>query len=222
MARAPSDAEREPRRLHAGDVARQRRPPQGVAERGLGARACLSDASARAGMHEQRGAARLDALEHRAQLGDRLDARERAGRERDANAATCERTVDIVGVDTVQRDRPPHAERAAERERAVVVGIDQLERLLAWKPLDPERTRQAHERLVEPIELDELRAAGGLLALEVDHVWTLTDEIQDRQPILAANERQLAAISKRLHKRLGPKVLVYVDLHQISDQLYGD
>jgi hypothetical protein len=36
------------------------------------------------------------------------------------------------------------------------------------------------------------------------------------------HEWKLAPARERLHERLGPKVLVYIDFHQISDPVYGE
>ena len=78
----------------------------------------------------------LQAPEQRAQARNGLDAVERAGWERQPDAAAIQGAVDVVGIEAVERDRAPHAEGAAHRKRPVVVGIDQGDRLLAWKRLD--------------------------------------------------------------------------------------
>ncbi len=199
MARASGDQEREPGSLHAGDIAGKRRPPQGVAQRRL------PRATERAGtrlwsrMDEQRCAVRLQAREHRTQAGDSLDARERASRKRQADAPACERTIDVARVSAVQRDGPPHAEGVLERQRSLVVGVDQDKGLLAWKPLDPQRTREAHEGAIETVELNQGGAMGGGFTRQIDHVRTLARQVQHRQPTLTADERKLAARRKRLH-----------------------
>ena len=82
-------------------------------------------------MHEQRRAARLQARQQRAQARRSPRRRERAGGQRQPDAAALERPLDVVGVGAVERDRAPHAERPAERQRALVVGVDQRQRLLA-------------------------------------------------------------------------------------------
>jgi hypothetical protein len=40
--------------------------------------------------------------------------------------------------------------------------------------------------------------------------------------VLVSHERKLAPLGKRLNERLGPNVLVYIYLHQISDPVYGE
>ena len=174
-----------------------------------------------AGVDEQRRAATLQAREHRAQAREPLDAGERAGGQRDADAAAIERAVDVVGVGAVERERAPHAEGLAERERALVVGVEQRLRLRARERLDPERAREAHERAVEAVAAHELGPARGRLGGEIDHVGPLAREEQHGQPVLVAHERKLAALGERLHERLGPEMLVDIGLHRCSALLIG-
>ncbi len=107
-------------------------------------------------MHEQWRFAMLQAREHRAQRSDCSTPPSAPGGQRDPDAAALERAVDVVGVGAVERDRAPHAEGSPERERALVVGVEQR-RVPArrGKPLDAERARQAEQRPVEPVELHE-------------------------------------------------------------------
>jgi hypothetical protein len=128
--------------------------------------------------------------------------------------------VDVVRISAIQGNRRPRTEGLGKRQRAVVIGVDQHARLLAREPLDAQWARQAHERAVEPVAVDQRGALARVLTAEVDHVGTLVGEVQDHQAVLAAHERKLAARGERLHERLGPEMLVYVDLHQIVDQFY--
>jgi hypothetical protein len=94
-----------------------------------------------------------------------------------------------------------------------VICVDQGTRLGARKPLDTEGARETQQRSIESIELDEGRAAVGILRTEVEHIGTLAGEVQDREAPLAAHEWKLAALGQRLHERLAPEVLMNVDLH---------
>ena len=154
MVGTPGAEEGQPGRVHVGDVAGERRPPEGIAQRRLpdGRRG----AGGRA-VQDERAAARRatpGAPSTGRSAGNRVDARERAGGKREPDAAAVDRAVDVVGIGAVERDRAPHAEGLVERERALVVGVDQRQRLLARKRLDPERARQAQQRPVETVELD--------------------------------------------------------------------
>jgi hypothetical protein len=169
----------------------------------------------------------LEPVEQRAQASDRIDARERAGGERDAHAADLQRHVDVLGIGALERDGAPCSERCTERQRSLVVGVDKGARLLAREPLDPQGTRQAQERPVEPVELDERGAALGSLLAEIDHVRPLPGQVEHRQAMLAPQEWKLAAVAERLHERPAPEMLVNVDLHHgylifsLVDLFYG-
>jgi hypothetical protein len=103
-----------------------------------------------------------------------------------------------------------------------VVCVDQDASLPARQPLDPQRAGKAHERTVETITRNQLGAVSRVLARQIDHIRTLASEIQNGQAVLVSHERKLTSLSKRLYERLSPNVLVYIDLHQISDPFCGD
>ncbi len=163
-------------------------------------------------MDEQWGSERFQACEHRSQAGKPLDGSERARGERKTHAAAGDDAVDVVGVRTVERDGAPHAEGVLEREHPVVVGVDQRKRLLARKRLDPQGAREAQQRAVETVEFDESGATGGLVACQIDDVGPLAREKQHRQSVFVANEWLLLSFCEGSYERLGPQVLVYVDL----------
>jgi hypothetical protein len=154
----------------------------------------------------------LQAGEQRAQTRDCLDAGERSGGQRQSHTTAPEGAVHIVGVQAVERDRPPHAERTTERQRPLVIGIDQGKRLLARERLDPEGARQAQQRAVKAVLLDQRGAAGGRLGAHVDHVGALAAEKQHGQPVLVTDEGELVTVGEGLDERLGPEVLMNVDL----------
>jgi hypothetical protein len=162
-------------------------------------------------MDEQRRLVLLEALEQRAQAGDGLDTAERTGWKRQPDAAPGKGVVHIVGVETVECDRSPHAEGTAQRQRSVVVGLDQGKRLLARERLDAERARQAQQGTVEAVLLEQSGSPGRRLGGEIDHVGTLAGHEEHRQTVLVADEGELVAIRERLDEGLGPHVLVYVD-----------
>ena len=88
----------------------------------------------------------------------------------------------------VERDRAPHAEGIAERKRALMVCLEQGQRLRAGQGLDPQRARQAQERTVETVARHQRGAARGRLGGEIDHIWTLARQIQHGQPMLVTHE----------------------------------
>ena len=106
-------------------------------------------------MDEERGAAQLEAREHRAQARVGGDAREGARGQTRPCAATIEDTVDVVGVGRVNGDCAPHAEGSAKREGAVEIGVDQRQSEGARKRLDPQGAGEAQQGAVEPVELDK-------------------------------------------------------------------
>ena len=225
MAGAPGDQERKPRGLHAGDIAASA-PATTAAHpatprRGNAARA---RAQSRAGMHQQRRAERFQASEQPdATARDRIDARERARGKRQPDAAARERAIDVVGIQRgrarslpTRRTAPPATARRRGRRRAA----DSPARAGATRSpsgLD----RHSSARSSPSRSTSATRACRGL-AVEIDHVRALARQIQHGQSVLAAHERQLAASRQRPHERLGPQVLVYVDLHQLSDPVCGD
>ncbi len=81
-----------------------------------------------------------------------------------------------------------------ERERAVVIGLEQRLGLLARQRLDAERARQADQRTVETVALDERCARGRRLAGRVEHARPLAGEVQHGKTVLAAHERKLLAL----------------------------
>ncbi len=173
-------------------------------------------------MDEQWSAAQFQAGEQRAHSRQRVDACERARRERDADAAAVEGAIDIGGIGEIERDRAPHPERPLQRQRALVVCVDQGKRLLAGKRLDAERARDAEQGAVEAVALHEGCSVRGRLALEVDHVGTLAGEVEHCQAMLSADERELAAVGESLDELLAPEVLVDVDLdHGSRPQTYS-
>jgi hypothetical protein len=103
-----------------------------------------------------------------------------------------------------------------------VVCVDQHACLPAWQPLDSQRAGKAHERAVETVTGNQLGAVSRVLARQIDHIRTLAREIQNGQAVLVSHERELTTLGKRLYKRLSPNVLVYIDLHQISDPVCGE
>src|SRR5437016_9997395 len=140
--------------------------------------------------------------------------------------------VHVQWVGALERYRSPRSEGLAQRERALVVGVDQGARLPAREPLDSQGAREAQQRSVEPIERDERGAPVAILRIQVDHVWPLAGEVQDGEAALTPHEGELAALGERLHERLGPEVQVNVDPHSclqpfrdigwFVDPLYGD
>jgi hypothetical protein len=118
---ASGGQEREPSGVHPGDVAGQSRPPQRIPERGLtGGRS-----GPRPGMDEQRRPTLLETPEERLQTSQGTDTRQSAGGKREPDATTIQSAIHVVGIGAVERYGRPHTERTAERQGAIVVGIDQ-------------------------------------------------------------------------------------------------
>src|ERR1700722_1650064 len=130
-------------------------------------------------------------------------------------AAALQRTIDVAWVEAIKCDRRPHAERLAQRERAVQISLDQPCGALARERLDAQRTRQAHKRPVEPVRTYELCPASRVFVLTLDHIGPLASQKQNGESLLVAHERKLVSLGKRLHERVGPKMLVDVGLHGI-------
>ena len=192
----------------------QRRPPQGLGEGAALAGGREGSIEAGAGVHEQRRAPSLEAVEHGAHREQSVAAGERSGGQRDTDAAPVERTVDVQRIGPVERDRAPHPEGLPQDERADVIGLEQRLGLLARQALDPDRTRQAQQGTVEPVMLDELRPARRLLGAAVDHVRALAREVEHRQPALQPGERKLRTEHQLLYQRLTPEVLMNVGSHR--------
>ncbi len=79
-------------------------------------------------MHEQRHIPLTDSLQYRAQGVEPLRPGERAGGDRDADAAALEQPVHLFRVRAVERYRPPGFELRTELQDAGEVSIDQFER----------------------------------------------------------------------------------------------
>jgi len=215
MVGSPDSLEGEPRGLQARDVLGERRPPQRLGERGaVRGWAGERPVESRAGMHEQRRAALLEAVEHPAQREQGLASRERAGGQREADTAAVQRVVDVVRVGPVERDRAPDPERPLDGERTGEVGLEQGRGLLARQALDADRARQAEQRTVEPVALDERSAARRLLGHTIDHVGPLAGQVEHGQAALQAHERELGTGGELLDERLAPEVLVDVRSHR--------
>ena len=99
-----------------------------------------------------------------------------------------------------------------------MVGVEQRRGLLARQSLDADRARQAEQRAVEPVALDERGAASRLLARAIDHVGALAGLVEHGQPALETHERQLPPGGQLLDERLAPEVLVDVGSHRGREQ----
>ena len=94
-----------------------------------------------------------------------------------------------------------------------MVGVDQRLRVGARERLDPQRAGEADERPLRPVALHERGALLGGFGGEVEHERPLPREIQHREALLVAHERQLAPARERVDERLCPEVLMNVDAH---------
>ena len=118
---------------------------------------------------------------------------ERGGGQRDAGRAAVEQRRDILAARVVEGDRAPHAERLAEREHAVVPGVEDRLRLGAGERLDAERARHAHEHAVDPVAPDLVAAARGIVRGGVERRLGLAGE-DEREPVARAPQaRRLGA-----------------------------
>lgn len=115
---------------------------------------------------------------------------------------------DVARARAVEGDRAPHPERLAECEDAVVPGGEQRLRLGARQRLDAERARQGDERAVDPVGAQLRPAAVGIVRAGLEPRGGLAFEHEHA----VAEERRLRAVLEGGEERLGPEVLVNVDL----------
>ena len=156
---------------------------------------------------------RLHALEHRAQGGERVAAGQRARRHRDADATSAQHVVDVGSVGVVDRDRAPGGEAVSEAQHPVEVGGDDLGGHVVGERLDPDRARECHDRSLEPVSGQELRAPVLGLGGGVNHIGQLAAAVQDGEAVAAADERKTVAAGESVEEGGGPDVLVKVDGH---------
>ena len=88
------------------------------------------------------------------------------------------------------------------------MGVEEPLGLGRRKPFDAERGREGHERLVEPVEMDERRACHGLLGF--DPAGRLAVELQPPRTALATQARRGGASGEHAEQGVGPQVLMYV------------
>ena len=139
---------------------------------------------------------------------------ERGGGQRDAGRAAVEQRRDILAARVVEGDRAPHAERLAEREHAVVPGVEDRLRLGAGERLDAERARHAHQHAVDAVAPDLAAAALGIVRGGVERGLGLAGE-DERQPVARAPQaRRLGTAFEGREERLGPEVLVDVEARE--------
>ena len=120
-------------------------------------------AAAGPGVDQQRRAATLERLEHRAEALI-------AGRSCSASAAThaptkpsSSRPRQRRGIGRGEADRRPRAERRGQRGDALVVGVEQRLGLAGRERLDAQRRGRRHQHAVEPVGLRERRPAVGVV-----------------------------------------------------------
>ncbi len=119
--------------------------------------------------------------------------------------------VDLERVGGLELDRAPAAELGGEVVEALVVGLDQLQRLLAGERLDPERGRERDQRPVHPVLGQRRGAAGDVGGVEGEDAVGLGGDAEG-PPLAAADQhRRLGAPRERLDQRLAEQVLVDVD-----------
>ena len=126
--------------------------------------------------------ARLERGQERADVPRARLRRERGGGQRDAGRAAVEQRRDILAARVVEGDRAPDAERLAEREHAVVPGVEDRLRLGARERLDAERARHAHEHAVDLVASDLVAAARGIVRGGVERGLGLAGE-DEREPV---------------------------------------
>ena len=162
-------------------------------------------------MNEHRRSEVCGPPENGADLLERLGVGQRAGRDRDSDAAAADNLVDIGRVGAVEGDRPPRRERLAQLVHALEMGFDQLAGLLARERLDPDRAGQRDQCDIEPVRADQIRAPARRLVLEVDGPGLLAGTVQQGEPVAAVDERQAVAGGECVEQRWRPDVLVHVD-----------
>ena len=166
----------------------------------------------RAGVHEQRHVARLQAGEQRGEPHEADLAGERAGRHGRADRAAVEQRVDLqrARAGGGQRRRGPEAERVAELGDAVVEGVQQRLGLGGRQQLDPERDRQRDpDRSMPSRSASSARATGSWSASATGHGGSPgSSRIQPPAPWRSRGGAD--APGERADQRVGPEVLVQV------------
>ena len=161
-------------------------------------------------MDEQRHPAGGGAVQQRRHALEPAARDEGAGRDRDAGRACVERRVDVPGVDLVQRQRAPVAERPAELAHALVERVQQRRGFLARQRLDAQRARQAHQRALEAFVRERGGAGGRIVRGELEALRRLAVEAEGPLAGAAVQPRGRAAARQLGDEALRPEVLVDV------------
>ncbi len=133
--------------MHLLDVVDHCRPPAGnalaVARRRRG----------RSGVHEQRAAAHLEHVEERCDALISRGVDERGRRQAEADESQLQVAGEEHRIDGREARGRPRAERRRQRERAFVIGGEQLGTLVCGEPFDAEGARQRHDGKVDVVAL---------------------------------------------------------------------
>ena len=134
-------------------------------------------------MDEQRRAAALQHLQHRAEALEAGRPAERVGRHARARESPVEEPRQRRGIGVGQPDRGPRAEPGGQRGDPVVVGGEQRLGLAGRERLDAERRRERDERAVDAVGVHERRAPLGVVVREVERRLGLAVQAQRSSPV---------------------------------------
>ena len=163
-------------------------------------------------MHEQRCVALLEQLEQRAAALPAGRVRERPGGHAGPGEAAIELRGQLAGVRLGQAGRGPGAELEWQRRRALVPGVKERSRGGGRQRLDAERGRERNVGALEPVGADQLGPQIGIVVRQLDGRVRLAGHLDQPAVPVPAQSRGLAPARKLGEQRLGPQVLVNVDL----------
>ena len=174
------------------------------------------------GVHEQRRLARLDTRQQRREQRERIGPGERRGRQRDADAATREQAIDVVGIERVERDGAPRGEAVGQCERALRCASISSHALRARQRFDADRARERDQREIEAVVLDAgSRAARAASASTSTRYGCSPAECRIVRPLERRTNGSVRRVAEAVQQRLGPEMLVDVDLHLGNSALRG-
>ena len=173
-------------------------------------------------MDEQRRAAALERLEHRAEPLVAGRAAERAGRHARAREPLVEQPGQRAGSGSSSPTEAQAPNGRRQRRDARVVGRQQRLGLAGGQRLDAERRPTARSARAEPVRLRERSAAIGIVVGEVDRCLRLALRAAASSPGTVHQHRRLAALRQSAQQRLGPQVLVDVGRWDGCVKVLGD